>query len=161
MNLLAIDPGTTHSQFLIWDCAAANVVRTEHVENTQLLRELSALTTSFRTSEAAIEQVAAMGMIVGQEVFETVHWSGRFHERLESVGVSVHRIKRNPIKLHHCQNVRAKDANIRQAIIDRFGGKEKAIGRRATPGPLYSVSGHGWAALALALTHADTRLVAV
>jgi hypothetical protein len=49
----------------------------------------------------------------------------------------------------------AKDANIRQAILDRFGGKEKAIGKKANPGPLYGVKSHLWSALAVALYISD------
>ncbi len=67
----------------------------------------------------------------------------------------VARIKRLEVKIHLCHDSRAKDANIRQAILDRFGGKEKAIGRMATPGPLMGVSGDLWAALAVAITFWD------
>jgi hypothetical protein len=43
-------------------------------------------------------------------------------------------------------------------MIDRFGpGKEKAIGRKATPGPLYGVKKDIWSALAIACYHLDTR----
>lgn len=34
-------------------------------------------------------------------------------------------------------------------------GKEKAIGKKATPGPLYGVVGDEWAALAVAVTWWD------
>lgn len=66
-----------------------------------------------------------------------------------------HRIFRRDIKLHLCNSVRAKDANIRQALIDRYGGKEKAIGKKKSPGPLYGIKSHMWAALALAVTYHD------
>jgi hypothetical protein len=42
--------------------------------------------------------------------------------------------------------MRAKDANIRQALIDKLG----AVGTKKAPGPLYGISGHLWAALAVA-----------
>ena len=65
-------------------------------------------------------------------------------------------IYRKDVKLHLCGSPRAKDSNIRQALIDRFGpGKEKAIGLKKTPGPLYGVKSHVWAALAVAVTHLD------
>jgi hypothetical protein len=54
---------------------------------------------------------------------------------------------------HLCEFVRANDANIRAALIDRFGpGKDKAVGRKATPGPLFGLKGDEWSALAIALT---------
>ena len=53
-----------------------------------------------------------------------------------------------------------RDANIRQALIDRYGpGKDRAIGRKLSPGPLYGLSGDCWSALAVAVTTTETVLV--
>ena len=103
-----------------------------------------------------IEKIASYGMAVGETTFKTVYWSGRF---AEAYGAErVHRVPRLAVKLHVCHDSRAKDANIRQALIDRFGGKEKAIGKKASPGQLYAVSGDLWAALSLAITWFDQNL---
>ncbi|HET6477318.1 MAG TPA: hypothetical protein VFH93_14740 [Thermoleophilia bacterium] len=45
-----------------------------------------------------------------------------------------------------------KDANIRQALLDRFGGPA-AVGRKAAPGPLYGIARDVWSALAIAVTY--------
>ncbi len=69
-------------------------------------------------------------------------------------------LKRFDVKLHLCGNARAKDTNIRQALIDRFGGiegKSKAVGTKKAPGPLYGCKSHMWAALAVAVTWWDTH----
>jgi hypothetical protein len=43
--------------------------------------------------------------------------------------------------------------NIRKAIIDLYGPNEKRVlGTKKEPGPLYGVSGDGWAALGVGLT---------
>lgn len=42
-----------------------------------------------------------------------------------------------------------------------YGGKERAIGKKATPGKLYGVSADVWQALAVALTWADVRKAAL
>ena len=97
-------------------------------------------------------------MAVGAEVFETVYWIGRFAERAIQLDHAAERVFRRDVKLHLCGNSRAKDANIRQALIDRYGGKEQAIGRKASQGPLYGLSGDCWSALAVAVTFAETRL---
>jgi hypothetical protein len=89
------------------------------------------------------------------EVFETVYWSGRFAEAYGAARVD--RVPRLKVKLHLCHDSRAKDGNIRQAILDRFGGKDQAIGRKAAPGPLYGIAGDVWAALALAIAWWDTH----
>lgn len=61
-------------------------------------------------------------------------------------------LPRRAVKLALCGDSRAKDANIRQALIDRFGGSA-AIGRKAAPGPLYGISRDVWSALAIAVTY--------
>jgi hypothetical protein len=43
-------------------------------------------------------------------------------------------------------------ANIRPALIDRFGGST-AIGREAAPGPPYGISRDVWSALAIGVTY--------
>jgi hypothetical protein len=105
----------------------------------------------------AIERIQAMGMAVGEEVFESVRWEARFAMRWETVTdrgcLLVPRIR---VKMHHCHDSRAKDANIRQAMLDRFGpGKEAAMGTKKAPGPLYGVSGDVWSALAIATATYD------
>jgi hypothetical protein len=104
----------------------------------------------------AIEMVACYGMAVGAEVFETAFWAGKFHDRVETrCDVLSHLVYRKEVKINLCNSMKAKDANIRQAIIDRFGGKEKAIGNKKNPGQLYKMAGDCWAALAVALTAKD------
>jgi hypothetical protein len=55
-------------------------------------------------------------------------------------------VYRNAVKLHICGTPRAKDPNIRQALIDKYG----APGTKKNPGPTYGVSSHLWSALAIA-----------
>lgn len=102
----------------------------------------------------AIERVASYGMSVGREVFETCEWVGEFRceWRRRGKGEAI-LIYRRDVKLHLCGTSKAKDANIRQALIDKFGpGKDVAVGRKPSPGPLYGVKSHAWAALGVAVT---------
>ena len=111
----------------------------------------------------AVEMVASYGMAVGQETFDTCLWVGRFVEAWDNQGKPWHllyRKKANPpfpaITMHLCKTTRAKDTNIRQALIDRFGpGKAAAIGVKRKPGPLYGISGDKWSALAVAVVCQD------
>ena len=67
------------------------------------------------------------------------------------------KVYRKEVKLALCNSLRARDSNIRRALLDRFGPTRKqAVGTKARPGPLYGVKSHIWAALAVAVTHADT-----
>jgi hypothetical protein len=63
----------------------------------------------------------------------------------------VARLGRRAVKVAICGDSRAKDPNIRQALIDRYGGKERAIGNKNLTGPLHAIARDVWAALALAV----------
>nr|WP_307731851.1 hypothetical protein [Massilia sp. H27-R4] len=105
----------------------------------------------------ALEMIASYGMAVGREVFETCVWIGRFKQAWHAPD-QVELVYRKDVKLHLCGTPRAKDANVRAAIIDKFGpGKETAIGKKASPGPLYGVVSHAWAALAVAITASESQ----
>ena len=103
-----------------------------------------------------IERARSYGMRVGASVFETCEWAGAFYQRLQEAGVDVVWVDRIAVKMHMCHDSRAKDADIRQALIDQFGGsREKAIGTKAKPGPLYGIKKDMWSALGVALTTAQ------
>lgn len=148
MTVLAIDPGPERSAYVLYD--GTRVCQFAKCPNEEMLSVVAC-----HSGVLVIEQIASMGMAVGAEVFETVFWSGRFVERWN--GHKWDRVKRHQVKMHLCGNMRAKDANIRQALLDKFGpGKEKAIGRKAAPGPLYGLSGDCWSALAVAVTYCES-----
>ena len=148
MKILAIDPGPTESAWMrMHDGRPAFWAKEPNEDVLQRVRENKATCDCL-----VIEKIESFGMAVGAEVFETVFWSGRF---AQAWGIEFDRIGRKDVKLQLCRSVRANDANIRQALIDLFGGKEKAIGKKKTPGPLYGISGDVWSALAVAVTWND------
>jgi hypothetical protein len=147
MKILAIDPGPEKSAFVAWDSEEETIfccgIYTNEFVKDQVIRILP--------DSVCIEMVACYGMPVGKEVFETCLWIGRFTEAVECLGVNANLIFRRDIKLHLCNSVKAKDSNIRQALIDRFG----AVGTKKAPGKLYGIKSHLWAALAVAVYQAD------
>ncbi len=152
MSLLAIDPGPEQSAWVTFkDGKPASFA----IEPNRAVLEQIAYTDA---ATLAIESIASYGMAVGAEVFETCVWVGRFIQQwcvLDDES-AVRRVYRRDVKLHLCGSARAKDANVRQALIDRYGpGKAKAIGLKASPGPLYGMKSHLWAALAVAVYAAD------
>jgi hypothetical protein len=98
----------------------------------------------------ACEMIASYGMAVGASTFETCVWIGRF---IEVSRVEVELIFRKDIKLFLCGTMRAKDANIRQALLDKIGPQ----GTKKTPGPTYGIKSHTWAALAVAVYAAQQK----
>lgn len=148
-DIVAIDPGNRESAW----CRLVNgvPVRFAKEDNAEVVKKLKIMRADY-CDALVVEKIESFGMAVGAEVFETVFWSGRFCEAWAPHVFE--RIGRKDVKLHLCHSMRAKDANIRQAIIDRFGGPE-AIGKKKSPGPLYEVSGDVWSALAVGLVWLD------
>lgn len=144
-EILAIDPGPLKSAFVRWD--GERVIDCAWIDNHEI-RDVIAMNRRKRT--IAIEMIASYGMAVGADVFSTCVEIGRM---VEAAGGSVSLVFRRDVKLHLCGSARAKDANIRQALLDRFG----PVGTKKTPGPLYGVKSHIWSALAVAVTASETK----
>jgi hypothetical protein len=154
MSVLAIDPGCERSAWVLWNGVR---VRSHGIsENEDVLGMLYEGMAAFTADALVIEEIASYGMPVGREVFQTVRWCGRFEqEAIDDQWTSINYMLRRDVKLHLCGQPRAKDTNVRQALIDRFGGKGTAIGKKASPGPLYGLKADEWQALALAVTFYD------
>ena len=108
--------------------------------------------------DVAIEMIAGMGMTVGQEVFDTCVWIGRFWQTvLWQTGYGPTRIFRREEKLDLCGSLSAKDANIRQALVDRYAPGQPNFGKgtKKNPGFFYGFSADMWAAMAVAVTYFD------
>ena len=151
MRVIAIDPGTTESAILYWD--GETITRKEILTNTKVLRVLRG-TIYTPDVRLAIEMVASYGMAVGKTVFETVFWIGKFHEACQSIPEERKAlIYRMDVKMHHCKSARAKDSNIRQALIDRFGPP----GVKKAPGLTYGIKKDLWSAFAIATYYYDTH----
>lgn len=151
MMLYAIDPGTTYSAIV--GIRDGKVVAASKQLNLEVLDIL--LRNPLGADHIAVEMVACYGLPVGAEVFETVLWIGRY---IQAWGKPHTQVFRKDVKMHLCGQTKAKDANVRQALIDRCGpGKDKAIGTKKNPGPLYGISGDVWAALAVGVTWWDTK----
>lgn len=147
MNILAIDPGTTESGWVEITAVdgAMSVWKSGCSPNGELLDSL----TNRVPEILAVEMIASYGMPVGREVFETCVWIGRFVQAWHAPD-DVRLITRQQVKLHLCGSPRAKDANIRQALLDLVG----PAGTKKAPGPTYGVKSHAWAALGVAVTAA-------
>jgi hypothetical protein len=140
--VIGIDPGPEQSAFVMFD--GKTVMAHGILPNS----ELEAQPTLWKHEHIFCEMIASYGMAVGASVFETCVWIGRFmSEAFSSSGRDLHRVFRKDIKLHLCNSMRAKDANVRQALIDRLGPQ----GTKKQPGPTHGVRSHEWAALAVAV----------
>ena len=151
--ILAIDPGPVKSAWVLYNSDSQEpIVHMGIEENNSLIRKFfeDDFDQGF-VDEVVIEMVASYGMAVGASVFETCVTIGRFAQLFHRLPVSM--MYRKDVKMHLCQSMRAKDANIRQALLDRLGPQ----GTKKAPGKTFGVSKDIWSALAVAVTFADTR----
>ncbi len=158
--ILALDPGSTHTGALLYAPVEMEILEKRILPNSVLPGVVHAWLGVHPGDQAiAIEMIASYGMAVGKDIFETCVWIGRFVEEFW-IYRNIKRVYRRNVKLHLCDDSRAKDANIRQALIDRFEptgkGAVPQIGIKKAPGPLYGMSSHLWAALAVAVTACET-----
>jgi len=152
MRILAIDPGSERSAWV--------ALYEGHPEAHGLAPNdevLVAVRNNAKICEVmVIEMIEGRGMPVGKDVFETCTMIGHFERQWTCYGGGRReRIYRREVKLRLCGSARAKDSNIRQALIDRYpatgGGKTPQVGTVSQPGPLHGFSKDAWAALAVGL----------
>ena len=86
--ILAIDPGPVESAY-VWIDEDCRPVTAHKVRNSDLLERLR--DESFSSDDTvAIEMIAAYGMAVGADVFETCVWIGRFYEAMDTAQLPAH-----------------------------------------------------------------------
>lgn len=152
--LLLIDPGSALSALVSYDPARRVVLEKAKIPNDDVFECIKNNTTC---GHLVIEMAESFGAKVWSQVFETVWWTGRFTEAWVRTGRPFSRMVRREVKMALTGSARAKDGQIRNTLIDRFGGKEKALGKRSNPGPLFGITADCWQALALGVTYSDQQ----
>ena len=140
--ILGIDPGNTHTAgAFIRD---GIIVGKFYETNQRALEILRGVSPDCRV---VCEMIASYGMAVGKTVFDTCVMIGR----IQAIFPDMERVTRIQVKTELCKSARAKDGNVRQALIDIYGPP----GTKKAPGGTYGISGDQWAALAVATAAAN------
>lgn len=146
MKILAIDPGNIQSAYILWD--GKEILSKNIIINETLIDLLQHWPDTCQI--LIVEQIRSYGMPVGATIFDTVFWSGRFCQAWPG---DFYQLPRMDVKNHLCHNSRAKDSNIRQALIDRFEPDLKP--RQRPKGVLEGLVKDLWAAMGVAVTWFD------
>jgi Holliday junction resolvasome RuvABC endonuclease subunit len=170
MIVLGIDPGTTHTGWIVWNYHNNQIVNAmfKFKDNRVKMmgKDLNEHCLDYFDSLinrvdgpvidcAGIEMFAGYGRPVGKSTFEACKWVGRF-EQLCDDNVCTHMIYRKAdVCTNLCKNTKAKDKDIRKALIQRYGNP----GTKKNPGILYGVSRDIWSALAIAVTTVEKYYV--
>ncbi len=170
MKILAIDPGNEYSAFVLmaenYEVESRTIFSPENSRiagkfpNALLLKNVKEFGKKYGDDMTVVlEMVASYGMAVGKEVFETCVWIGRFQQAATDCGCHVEFIYRIEEKQYICHDSRAKDTNIRQALIDRFARFDKKTGKgqKNHPDVFYKFKADMWSAFAVGATWLDKQ----
>ena len=170
MKILAIDPGNTESAYVLMRDDYSLMLMpggnsSGKLDNDFMLNMLKSTCTLYSSGlvdsslTVVIEMVASYGMAVGKEVFDTCVWIGRFAQAAMERGAKVDYVYRMQEKIALCHDSRAKDANIRQALIDRFARFDKKSGKgtKTRPDTFYGFRADMWSAFAVGATWLDKQ----
>jgi len=154
--ILAIDPGNTESAYVLMG-EDYKPIAFGKIKNEDLLKKHMTEVPFPIYRECVIEMVASYGMAVGKEVFETCVWIGRF---LQASEVETKLIYRKDVKMNLCGQTRAKDSNIRQALVDRFAKHDlkNGKGKKGNPDWFYGFKADIWQSYACGVTYIDSEL---
>lgn len=127
--VFAIDPGNLLSAFAIVDTTSYYPIKFAKCANVEIKQEMIEFIKSTPYPIIIIETMVSMGGSVGATVFDTCIFIGRLTELAESLGASVHYINRRQEKIELVGSMRAKDSDIRRALINRLAVFDKVNGK--------------------------------
>lgn len=160
MRVFAIDPGNVQSAYCIIDVETLRPLDFGKVENEELRDYIKAVR-FVEEDRAAIETLANFGNVVGRDVLDTAIWIGRFAETLDNrLAHPAEMVRRTDEKMHICGSTRAKDKDIRLALIDRFCTHDFTAGKGTKKNPdfFYGFRADIWSAYSVGLTYIETQL---
>ena len=146
-KILAIDAGNIESGYCLMDAETYKPIEFGKINNHELLTKVLELD----YDDLILEMIASYGMPVGASVFDTCVWIGRFIQARQCPNYDY--IYRKEEKINLCQSLKAKDSNIRQALIDRFG----VVGTKKDQGWFYGFKKDIWSAYAVGVTWLDKK----
>lgn len=123
MRILGIDPGPTSSGVVL-ACNKFQRVRVLTANKALPNVDLASYIEDASPDLVVCEWVESFGLVVGKDVFWTVRWIGKFDQFCDQRGIQFKDVTRRNVKLTLCGTSTAKNKNVRQAVIDRFGGDE-------------------------------------
>lgn len=154
MIILAIDPGNEESGFVLMN--GYKPVEFGKESNISVLARACCVEYDY----LVIEMVAhyGKGMPAGKTVFDTCVWIGRFEQAAWQRNKEFRIVLRMEEKMNLCGDSRAKDGNVRQALIDRFAKTPNGKGTKKDKDWFYGFREDIWSAYACGVTWLDKEM---
>ena len=163
MRFIACDPGNEKSALVIYDAYAKTIGGQFIGPNKDCRLWLKHLAPIHQLlvmeyTKPYVRYTKAKKPYFPSQVMLTAREQGRFQEIFESVDRKVDYIFRQTVKAHIAGKATANDSEIRKALLDRYGGERVALGKKASPGPLWGIKADLWQALAAGIAYAEKKL---
>lgn len=154
--ILAIDPGSEKSGWIQigWDGEPRRHGLDDNEDLLVMIERMEVDDLAVEYTPPYVMRNAKGGAYVPSQVFDTAFYCGRLAQEWFGLSGDMPALvpRRDVLKHITGKGSRVGDKEVRAALIERWGGKERAIGTKAAPGPLYGVKSHIWAALGVGLT---------
>ena len=162
-KILFVDPGNEQSGWIVMD-RSFTIHEFGKQPNIELAKKVKS--NPWRASRLVIETPQPRGQTLTWQLIHTAIWIGRFAEIWGTDGWV--EADRQQVKRHLLGRVAGTDSQIRSALVEMWGGKDEAIGKKPKnttdpnrPGPLYGITKDTWQALALAVTYLEGGVTAI
>lgn len=184
-DFMSVDPGNKKSGWLRYKLSSTAVGGIRIVDHGVEENDILFLDcTKLEHVHLAIETPKPRGMPTAAEEMDTLIFAGGLTRMWGYLGIGPwSMVFRQDVKVHLCGAAQARDVNVRQALIDRFGGDTAMTGLKCSackgkgwlgrgrqpcpacngskweqaPGELYGFASHAWSALAVACYWADKK----
>ena len=138
-KIIAIDAGTTESGYVVFNKKPLGIIDKGKISNEELLQKLI----EKKYEYTILEMVQSYGMAVGNTVFETCVWIGRFIQA--NAKTYCKRYYRKEPKVYFASSTKVNDKILRSIMIDIWGNK----GTKKKPGGTYGFTKDAWQALVI------------
>jgi hypothetical protein len=153
-TILALDVGTDSSGYCLM--GRNNYIPYEFgkVDNNTLLNSIVKM---WLYDALVYEEFQSYGMAIGKSTITSITWNGRFIQAADERHIPFYPLYRLEEKLNLCGTAKAKDANLRQAMIDRFAKFDfkNGKGTKANQDWFYGFSKDAWSAAIIGVTFID------
>lgn len=146
-RIIALDVGTTESAYCIINKKTYTPLLFGKILNEDLLN----IVKSEKYDTFVYEEFQSYGMPIGYTTMQSILWNGRYIQIAVDRGIGIEKVARKEEKMNICGSMKAKDSNIRQALIDRFG----VVGTIKEKGFFYGFKKDIWSAYAVGITYLD------
>lgn len=158
--ILGIDPGNKQSAFCLVETDGLRPLVFEKTDNSEFIEKCVKAIIGFgdlADTQIVIENMESFGMSVGRSVLDTCIYIGELKMFFELSDMDVAFVFRHEEKMIICHSMKANDATIKQALIDRFAPDTSNHGKgtKANKGFFYGFSNDVWSSYAQAVTFHD------